>query len=726
MTHFKGQHMLAVHAALDALYTAFTTTLKDEPDPKRPYHPDEVSEVEWVLHRENLPDWTVVWTYASRARLRELRRSEFKDPAGPSPVYQTTRIKPGAIVYRVPPHDVKAEFAPMVYFRTRQILYKVKYVETGFFAPANAHLIPFCPMKASSAQGKDLERGGRAPPAFGANCKEVIIPISELVLVEKNRGKTGALNFFNEYLRAKTFRWRRALGMRHPVQTFTGIVDARHTLVETDVFWNDALPHFAMLETSGGAPGKRVGSLTEHSICINVQYPQYFTNVGDDDVLDNSNSAYYTLWQTLRDGAKCICSSGSNAIWDISHPSFEFCTTSRSEDLGTSHEFIPHCESVYLCSYVAYGVAKKTEDFLEALYRWSAGPLELLWPSFFQLKMLKHHIRTAIPVAVFALACFNENSGWYYLYLIMLGLFVVRACVDSWMGRRPLRYFIVSTVISTNLFIVVSNFLSVTWYIIFPIRMAFWGVLPLGRTPEQALFWAWVSLFVTLPTGIVHDALIRMTRYTAPNTKDMNFHKCLWRGAQLYANSFMYTSLATVAGTYSALKAWLFDYDLSMWSSFRVGDAEFEKLHKSVEDKSVCSGAYICFLYQYAMLYLYSCIASLTMPTTMTKWYVTFVFILQFACLGFSTFIVNRQNLIVLVLVALMCGLNILMTCEAVLLLQPLIKKPLGYPVRTEYIFAILGSIILVSALANGLLSVDMILSRVRLYWQGPQTGNHV
>jgi hypothetical protein len=715
MTHFKGQHMLAVHAALDALYTAFTTTLKDEPDPKRPYHPDEVSEVEWVLHRENLPDWTVVWTYASRARLRELRRSEFKDPAGPSPVYQTTRIKPGAIVYRVPPHDVKAEFAPMVYFRTRQILYKVKYVETGFFAPANAHLIPFCPMKASSAQGKDLERGGRAPPAFGANCKEVIIPISELVLVEKNRGKTGALNFFNEYLRAKTFRWRRALGMRHPVQIFNGIVDARHMLVETDVFWNDALPHFAMLETSGGAPGQRVGSLTEHSICISVQYPQHFSNVGDDDILDNTNGVYYTLWQTLRDGAKCICSSGSNTIWDISHPVFEFCTTSRSEDLGTSHEYIPHCEAVYLCCNVAYGVAKRTEDFLEALYRWAAGPLELLWPSFFELKLMKHHLRTAIPITVYALASFHVNSGWYYLYLAMLGAFVLRAGLDYWMGRRPLRYFIVSTVISSNLFVALCNFMSVTWYIIFPIRMAFFGRLPLGQAADQGLFWAWVSLFIALPTGLVHDSLIHITRTVAPDTREMNFTRCLWRGTQLYANSFMYTFLATIAGSYSAFKAWAWDYDLSMWSSFRVNQSEYDKLNQSVTDVSCCSPEYFAYLGKYTKLYCSSCLAALTMPTVMTKWYVTCVFILQIVCFCVSTFIVNRGDFIILAMVALMSLLNIMMTVEAVLLLQPPgIKLPCNLPIRTEYLFGLVGVGILISAGFNHGFTLD-VATRLRL-----------
>lgn len=311
MTHFKGEHMLAVHSALDSLYDAFTNPVKDEPDPKRPYHPDEVSEVEWVLRRENLPDWTVIWSFASRARLREMKRSGYCDPHGPDAVFQSTRIKPGAIVYRKPAPNVTPEYAPLAYFTTRAQRFKVDFIKTASNGKAVAHLLPF-PADPRALKG-DPESGAQRDDTH------TIIAVEELSLLEMNRGKTGALNFFNDYLRAKTVKWSDSLGMRHAVQTFVGIVDARHALVETDVFWNDALPYFSKVETTG-MPGKRFGSLTEHSICITVQYPQFFSNVGDDDVLDNSNSTYYNLWQTLRDGAKCICSSGTNAIWDISNP----------------------------------------------------------------------------------------------------------------------------------------------------------------------------------------------------------------------------------------------------------------------------------------------------------------------------------------------------------------------------------------------------------------------
>jgi hypothetical protein len=255
----------------------------------------------------------------------------------------------------------------------------------------------------------------------------------------------------------------------------------------------------------------------------------------------------------------------------------------------------------------------------------------------------------------------------------------------------------------------------VMWYIIFPSRIAFYGLLPMGRSDQQGLFWGWISIFVSIPAGIVHDALIRMARHTAPATKQMNYHKCLWRGAQLYANSFMFTALATVAGSWSAYKAYAWDYDLSMWTSFRIPDSEYDKLNKSVANVSICSTAFTVYLYRYARLYLSSCLAALTMPTVMTKWYVTCVFLLQFVCIAVSTFVVNRHKIIQLAVVLFTCGINILMTIEVALLLQPVFKIPLGYPFRAEYMFGILGAVILISALVNHALNIETISSRVRL-----------
>jgi hypothetical protein len=257
--------------------------------------------------------------------------------------------------------------------------------------------------------------------------------------------------------------------------------------------------------------------------------------------------------------------------------------------------------------------------------------------------------------------------------------------------------------------------MSVMWFVIFPCRIAFYGVLPLGRTDGQGLFWGWISLFISLPTGWMHDSLIRIARHTAPATKDMNYHRALWRGGQLYANSFMFTLLATIAGTFSAYKAWMYDFDLSMWSSFRIADSEFDKLTKGVKDASFFSLAFLQYLWQYSALYLNSCLAALTMPTTMTKWYVTGIFTFQFVCMAVSTFIVNRDKVLTLCVVLFMCTLNVLMTMEVALLLQPVFKLPIGFPFRAEYLFGSMGFIIVISALVNGALDIETISSRVRI-----------
>jgi hypothetical protein len=87
---------------------------------------------------------------------------------------------------------------------------------------------------------------------------------------------------------------------------------------------------------------------------------------------------------------------------------------------------------VYICSFVAYGIAKKTEDYLEALYRWAAGPLELMWKSFFRKFMLWHYFVVFVPFVIIALASFVESPIWYYIYIAMVLIFII------WVRPPPL------------------------------------------------------------------------------------------------------------------------------------------------------------------------------------------------------------------------------------------------------------------------------------------------
>ena len=185
----------------------------------------------------------------------------------------------------------------------------------------------------------------------------------------------------------------------------------------------------------------------------------------------------------------------NNFVRDVTNPSFEFCTASRSEDLGTSHGVLSHSIAVYLCINVALGIAKKNEDFIEALYRWSAGPFELLWPSLCSAQIY-HHIVIAMPVFVFTMACFAEPIRWYCLWIATILVIGGIAMWDKAEGRKALRSLVVSSEIVTNLYNSLSSLSSLLWVVIIPIRIGeckqyelvrLFNSLP--RFPRQACFW---------------------------------------------------------------------------------------------------------------------------------------------------------------------------------------------------------------------------------------------
>ena len=102
MDYFEGAELLEVHSLLLHLYRAFISTVADKPDPMKPYHPDVVTEQQWIIMREGLPDWSVCWSYVSRSRLRALPREQACDTIGPAPIYESTRIKAGVVCFYDP------------------------------------------------------------------------------------------------------------------------------------------------------------------------------------------------------------------------------------------------------------------------------------------------------------------------------------------------------------------------------------------------------------------------------------------------------------------------------------------------------------------------------------------------------------------------------------------------------------------------------------------------
>ena len=287
-------------------------------------------------------------------------------------------------------------------------------------------------------------------------------PYESVSLIEKNRGKAGALNVWAEFLRLRARKWAKLHDVPYPVQTFSGIIDARHMIAEPAIFFNEALPFFARKER-GNAYGKAKD-------VVLIQYPQFFSNVLRDDFLDNKNSGYYTIWQTLRDCSKCCTSSGTNAIWDITDPDFSFATSSRIEDTGTSQKYLAKYLSVHLPCFVAYGIAKDTEDYIEAVYRWSCGAVELFWSTFFSHQFTEYCVIASITI-IFAMASFSEYSFMYFVWIAFLFFMGLSAYWEKSNGLRPLRSLNVSATISMNTMYWISNLSSPVWGLIVPFRI---------------------------------------------------------------------------------------------------------------------------------------------------------------------------------------------------------------------------------------------------------------
>ncbi len=80
--------------------------------------------------------------------------------------------------------------------------------------------------------------------------------------------------------------------------------------------------------------------------------------------------------------------------------------------------------------FVAYGIAKKTEDYIEAVYRWSTGAVELFWSTFFS-NQFSDFVLVLLMVGVYGAASFAESGFWYYLWLFVLIAIVLQVHTDE-------------------------------------------------------------------------------------------------------------------------------------------------------------------------------------------------------------------------------------------------------------------------------------------------------
>jgi len=472
-------------------------------------------------------------------------------------------------------------------------------------------------------------------------------------------------------------------------------VDARHMLAEPHIFISEALPFFARLD-KGNAYGKATD-------VILVQYPQFFSNVIRDDFLDNKNSGYYTIWQTLRDCAKTITSSGTNAIWDITDSSFSFATSSRIEDTGTSQKYLAKYLSVHLPCFVAYGIAKDTEDYIEAVYRWSCGAVELFWATLFSSQFTDYCVIGSITI-IFAMACFSEFTFMYFVWIAFLFLMGVSAYYEKSSGLRPLRSLNVSATISMNTMYWISNLTSLVWGLLVPIRITIFSAAPISGTVQQSLTWAFVSLILRLPIGIITDRIIAMATFLSPKTKrdQWNFSMVLWRSSQLFVCSFAYTLLSLINGTQTAYRARFKDGDNTMWSSFRVSSDELAKAKKKMSKARSCfSQEYFDAFYAYYRLQLLRLYLSFNMPDVITTYLAAFLFMMQFTMIFISVAVTNVRKPSYILTSIIVCSLNVFLVSDIAFLLMPSFENIIGRPARLEYVFGILSTVIIISLLIN-------------------------
>jgi hypothetical protein len=201
-----------------------------------------------------------------------------------------------------------------------------------------------------------------------------------------------------------------------------------------------------------------------------VQFPQFFSNVTRDDYLDNKNAGYYTIWQTLRDCSKTATSSGTNAIWDVTDPNFVYATSSRIEDTGTSQKYLAKKVTVHLPCFVAFGIAKDTEDYIEAVYRWSTGAVELMWYTVFSSQIVDYLV-ILFMIFCFAFASFYPVPGAYFVWVAFLFVVAVVGYFEKSNGSRPLRRLNVSATIVMNTMYWISNLSSLVWIALVPIMI---------------------------------------------------------------------------------------------------------------------------------------------------------------------------------------------------------------------------------------------------------------
>jgi hypothetical protein len=156
MEYFSGQDLMVAFTALEELYAAVFSTVPDDPDPGGVVCADDVNEVEWTIRprkhidseqKENLsntsstdsntplkegcgggcrsPEWKVVWALISRSKLRPgkyqqpVKNDTVTESKLPSPLFDVTKVMPGAIVYVMSDMNTNPTYAVKAFLKDR-------------------------------------------------------------------------------------------------------------------------------------------------------------------------------------------------------------------------------------------------------------------------------------------------------------------------------------------------------------------------------------------------------------------------------------------------------------------------------------------------------------------------------------------------------------------------------------------------------------------------------
>lgn len=229
----------------------------------------------------------------------------------------------------------------------------------------------------------------------------------------------------------------------------------------------------------------------------------------------------------------------------------------------------------------------------------------------------------------------------------------------------------------------------------------------MSASQNQSLTWAYISLILRLPIGVITDRIIALAKFLSPKTVDdkWNYNMVLWRSSQLYVCSFAYTALSIWVGTRTAFRAMFFDGDNTMWSSYRVSDSDINKAREKMKQfgKSWCiSFEFYLAMYFYNKLQVQKIIAALSMPDVLTKYFVLFVLLYQVMCVIASVNYTNKKDAGYILVTLVICTFNFILTVDIALLLMPQFEVYVGRPVRLEYVFGFISFVLVATLVVTG------------------------